>query len=65
MVDMGATHSCLASSVAARLDLRVESYANVIIPLNGIDQWVDGIVWAILIHIGAWSEQYEMMVMYL
>ena len=65
MVDMGATHNCLASSVTTRLDLRVESYANVTIPLNAADQWVDGIVWAILIHIGAWSKQCEMMMMYL
>ena len=53
MVDMGATHSCLASTVGARLNMRVEPHANVIIPLNGINQWVDVIVRAVPIQIGA------------
>ena len=41
MIDTGATHSCLASSVAAKLNIRIEPHASVIIPLNGMDQWVD------------------------
>ena len=37
MVDMGATHICLATSMAANLNLRIEPHASVIIPLNGTD----------------------------
>ena len=37
MIDMGATHSCLASLVAAKLNMRIKPHASVIIPLNAIN----------------------------
>ena len=65
MIDTGVTRSCLASSVAAKLNLRIELHANVIIPLNGMDQRVDGLIQVVLIQMRAWSGQCEMMVLYL
>ena len=44
MAGTGATQSCLASTVAPKLNLRVEPHANVIIILNGVDNRVDDIV---------------------
>ena len=51
MVDMGATHSFLARLVATKLNLRIEPHASVIIPLNGTDQQVDGVICVVPIHI--------------
>ena len=35
MIDTGATHSCLVTLVVAKLNMRIEPHASVIIPLNG------------------------------
>ena len=65
MIDMGATHSCLASLVAAKLNMRIKPHASVIIPLNAMNQRVYGVIRVVPIQIGAWSGQREVMVLYL
>ena len=44
MIDMSVTYSCLASSVATKLNMRVEPHASETIPLNGMNQQVDGFI---------------------
>ena len=44
LVDTGATHTCVASSVAATLGLTIEAYDNVVTSLNDRDHWVEGII---------------------
>ena len=44
LVDTGAMHTCVASSVAATLGLTFEAYDNVVTSLNGRDHWVEGII---------------------
>ena len=55
MIDTGAAHSFLARSVAAKLNMRIKLHASVIIPLNGMDQWVDGVIRAVPIQIAVWK----------
>ena len=43
LVDMGARHNYVASSVAASLGLKIEASDNVT-SLNGRDHWVEGII---------------------
>ena len=56
MVDMRATYSCLATLVVAKQNLRIKPHASAIIPLNGTNQQVNGIIWVVPIQIGAWSK---------
>ena len=44
LVDMGATHTCVASSVAATLGLTIKAYDSIVTSLNGRDHWVEGII---------------------
>ena len=44
LVDTGATHTCVVSSVAATLGLTVEPYNSVVKSLNDKDDWVEGII---------------------
>ena len=43
LVDTRGTHTCVASSVAASLGLKIEAYDSVT-SLNGRDHWVEGII---------------------
>ena len=65
MVDTGATECCLSNSIAAAAGLTVESYATVVVPLNGKDHRVDGMARAVPFQIGDWTGQCDFMVMYL
>ena len=44
LVDTGATHTYVASSVDATLGLTIEAYDNVVTSLNGRDHWVEDII---------------------
>ena len=44
LVDTGATHTYVVSSVAATLGLTIEAYDNVVTSLNGRDHWVEDII---------------------
>ena len=65
MVDTSVTHSFLASKLAARLNMRVEAHASVIITLKGKEQQVNDIAKAIPLQMGAWSGQCAMIEMYM
>ena len=65
MVDIGANECCLSSSIAAAMGLTVESYASVVIPLNGEDHRVDGMARGVLFQMGDWTGHCDFMVTYL
>ena len=65
MVDTGANECCLSSSIAAAVGLTVESYASVVIPLNGEDHRVDGMARGVLFQMGGWTGHCDFMVTYL
>ena len=44
LVDTGATHNYMASSVATTMGLTIEAYDNIVTSLNGRDHWVEGII---------------------
>ena len=65
MVDTGATECCLSSSIATTVGLTMEPYVSVVIPLNGEDHRVNGMVRAVPFRIGDWTGHCDFMVMYL
>ena len=65
MVDTGTTECCLSNSIAAVVGLTMESYASVVVPLNGEDHRVDGMARAVPFQMGDWISHCDFMVMYL
>ena len=64
-MDIGATESCLSSSVAVAVGLTLEPYASVVIPLNGEYHRVDGMARAVPFRIEDWTSHCDFMVTYL
>ena len=52
LVDTGATHTYVASSVAASLGLTIKAYDSMVTSLNGRDHWVEGIIRSYLMEMG-------------
>ena len=65
LVDTGATHTCVASSVAASLGLTIEAYDSVVTSLNGKDHWVEGIIRSCPMEMGYWVGCCDLVVMHL
>ena len=65
LVDTGATHTCVASDVAASLGLEIEAYDSVVTSLNGKDHWVDGIIRSCPMEMGDWVGCCDLVVMHL
>ena len=54
LVDTGAKHTYVESSVAATLGLTIEAYDSVVTSLNGRDHWVEGIIRFCPMEMGKW-----------
>ena len=65
LVDTGATHTCVASEVAASLGLEIEAYDSVVTSLNGRDHWVDEIIRSCSMEMGDWVGCCDLVVMHL
>ena len=65
LIDTGATHSCLASNVAARSGLVIEAHDNVVTSLNGRDHWVDRIIIFVSLTIGEYMGFCDLILMHL
>ena len=65
LVDTGATHTCVASSVVATLGLTIEAYDSVVTSLNGRDHWVEGIINFYSMEMGEWVGCCDLVVMHL
>ena len=44
LVDIGLTHTCVASNVVANSGLTIEAYDNIVTSFNDRDHWVEGII---------------------
>ena len=64
LVDTGAMHTCVASSVAATLGLTIEAYDSMVTSLNGMDHWVEGIIRLCLMEMGDWVGSCDLVVMH-
>ena len=65
LVDTGATHTCVASSVAATLGLTIEAYDSLVTFLNGTNHWVEGIIRFCPLKMGEWVGCCDLIVMHL
>ena len=65
LVDTGATHTCVASSVATTLGLTIKAYDSVVMSLNGRDHWVEGIIRFCPMEMGEWVGYCDLVVMHL
>ena len=65
LVDTGAMHTCVASSVAATLGLTIKAYDCVVMSWNGRDHWVEGIIRLCLMEMGDWVGYCDLVVMHL
>ena len=65
LVDTGATHTCMASSVVATLGLTIEAYDSVVKSLNGRDHCVKGIIRSCPMEMGEWVGCCDLVVMHL
>ena len=65
LVDIGATHTCVANSVAATLGLTIEAHDSMVTSLNGRDHWVEDIIRFCSMEMGEWVGCCDLVVMHL
>ena len=65
LVDTGATHTSVASSVATNLGLTIKAYDSVVTSLNGRDHWVEGIIRSCPMEMRDWVGCCNMVVVHL
>ena len=65
LVNTGATHTCVASSVVAAFRLTIEAYDSVVSSLNGRDHWVEDIIRFYPLEMGEWVGCCDLIVMHL
>ena len=63
LVDKGATHTCVANSVAGSLGLTIKAYNSVVTSLNSKDHWVEGIIRSCPMEMGNWVGCCDLVVM--